>query len=316
MKPRLTDFRPLLPGKTAIGCIAASIVISAALLVSGPANLAVSSLLTTLQMLVALGFVLTLILWRPGLGNVFVQRLLPVLVGIAFLILAWDAIRVLNHTTMTLAFPMADNRLSSWDEATGFDWRTYFEIVAQNEALRVTLAWAYTSLTLFSVIAYLVMFLDGDQRRPLFFLETFTFAAVFCTLSGALFPARAAVDFYLGPNADLSMFPVEPGLYHLASLERLRDGAPVQLVLGQLPGLVTFPSFHTAAAVLLAVATWRSWLFAPACIYAVTVIASTPVYGGHYFVDLIAGAVVALVISLLWARHPKYRAIFASPTMR
>jgi membrane-associated phospholipid phosphatase len=240
-----------------------------------------------------------------------VHRLLVVVAGITFLIIAWDIIRVLNHSTMTITFPLADQLLSRWDVALGFDWKGYFHLVAQNALLRETMAWAYGSLTILSVTAYLVMCLLRDLRRSLFFLEIFTFTAVVCTIFGAFFPARAAVDFYLGAGTDLSIFTVEPGLYHLASLERLRTGEPVQLVLGELPGLVTFPSFHTAAGVLLVAASWRTWLFLPSLLYALVMIASTPVYGGHYFVDLIAGTVVALVIFGLWARREKYRTLFS-----
>jgi membrane-associated phospholipid phosphatase len=34
--------------------------------------------------------------------------------------------------------------------------------------------------------------------------------------------------------------------------------------------------------------------------YSIVMIASTPVFGGHYFVDLIAGIALAIVMIMLW----------------
>jgi membrane-associated phospholipid phosphatase len=211
---------------------------------------------------------------------------------------------------MTVDFPLADDLLDGWDKALGLDWPGYFSFVASQPWLRDAMAWSYTSLTFLSVLSYLVMALTLDIRRSIYFLETFTLTAVFCTTVGALFPARAAVDRYFGPSADFSAFPLEPGLYHLPSLERLRDGGPVELVVGYLPGLVTFPSFHTAAGVLLVAATWRTPLVVPAFLYVILMIGSTPVFGGHYFVDLIAGAAVALLIAVALARLARFRPVF------
>lgn len=311
MKSEWRDLLPLLPGRAAVLCLLLSIGVSAALIATGPAYIQPGSVLPTLLRVLGIVGLIFLILWRPGLGHGLAHRLVTVLCGTVFLIVAWEAIRILNHTTMTLAYPLADDMLDAWDKALGLDWQAYFKAVSDRPALRDAMAWSYTSLTYLSVMAYLLMSIVHDHRRSIYFLETFTFTAVFCTVAGAFFPARAAVDRYIGADADLSAFPLEPGLYHLFSLEHLRDGKPVELILGQLPGLVTFPSFHTAAGVLLVAATWRSWLFAPACLYAVLMIASTPVYGGHYFVDLIAGTLVAAAIAVPWAMLPRYRAIFA-----
>ncbi len=310
MKQTLGDLRPLLPGRAAVLCLVLAMGVSAALIAKGPSYLDVQSLVPTVQRGAVLVGLIGLLLVSPGLGNPVAHRLVLVLCGIVFLIVAWDAIRILNHTTMALNYPLADDMLDGWDRALGLDWLGYFNLVAATPWLRDAMAWSYTSLTYLSVVAYLLMCLLRDHRRSIYFLESFALTAVVCTLSGAFFPARAAVDRYFGADADFAAFPLEPGLYHLVSLERLREGMPVELVLGQMPGLVTFPSFHTAAGVLMVVATWRSWLFLPALAYSALMIGSTPVFGGHYFVDLVAGALVALGIALGLARHARFRPVF------
>ena len=128
------------------------------------------------------------------------------------------------------------------------------------------------------------------------FIETFLITAVICIVIGAAFPAKAAVIFLI---PDLSIFePLGwvPGAYHISYMDMLRtSNGPVILDPNRLPGLVTFPSFHTASGILIISACRKTWVYVPAWIYSITMIAATPVLGGHYFVDLIAGMAVALM---------------------
>jgi membrane-associated phospholipid phosphatase len=60
-------------------------------------------------------------------------------------------------------------------------------------------------------------------------------------------------------------------------------------------GLVSFPSFHAGAAVLLATATRNlKWFWAPFLVFNVMILIGTISEGGHYFVDVIAGCLFAL----------------------
>ena len=71
----------------------------------------------------------------------------------------------------------------------------------------------------------------------------------------------------------------------------------------EIEGLVTFPSFHTAAGVLFAWALWSTrWLRWPGLIVNVLMIASVPIIGAHYLVDVFGGVVVAIA-SLYLARR-------------
>jgi membrane-associated phospholipid phosphatase len=65
--------------------------------------------------------------------------------------------------------------------------------------------------------------------------------------------------------------------------------------LDNLEGLIAFPSFHTAAAVLYAWAVWpiRSIRW-PLAALNLAIISTTPVCGAHYAIDVVAGAAVAL----------------------
>ncbi len=65
-------------------------------------------------------------------------------------------------------------------------------------------------------------------------------------------------------------------------------------------GLVVFPSFHAALAVLCACAAWPLRILKfPLLALNLLIIFASPAIGGHYFVDIIAGIVLAaLAISL------------------
>ena len=62
----------------------------------------------------------------------------------------------------------------------------------------------------------------------------------------------------------------------------------------ELAGIVTFPSFHAAAAVLYLWAFWPVRWFGPIAIVAnCAMLLATPIGGGHYFVDVFAGIAIA-----------------------
>jgi membrane-associated phospholipid phosphatase len=82
-------------------------------------------------------------------------------------------------------------------------------------------------------------------------------------------------------------------------LRGLRAGTWRTLNLTQLMGIVTFPSYHATLPVILAWAQrdlpgWR--VIAP--VWAGLTILATPLFGGHYGVDVLAG--IALAVVALW----------------
>lgn len=230
--------------------------------------------------------------------------------ALLFLKLAWLNIRLFNHLTMTAALPYVDGTLVEWDEALGFDWLAYFQWVHDRPWAIEVLERAYISLTPVSVFALLGLMAMGQPLRARYFLETFFVTAVAATALGWLVPAEAAVvmlagDFQAWPN-----FAETPGLYHMPHLEALRaPKGPIVIDPLNMPGLVTIPSFHTAAGIVIAVAYWRTRAALPVLAYVVVMIASTPIYGAHYIVDLIAGTALALVVAAIVVRHPRYRCL-------
>jgi hypothetical protein len=95
---------------------------------------------------------------------------------------------------------------------------------------------------------------------------------------------------------------LQPYLDQLRDLPPTRDGALRHLDHFGLGGIVTFPSFHAASAVLYAWALWPARWMRPIVVLAFTaMLAATPINGGHYFIDIIAGTAIA-VLAIVAAR--------------
>src|SRR5262249_39080816 len=80
-----------------------------------------------------------------------------------------------------------------------------------------------------------------------------------------------------------------------ATMEALRAGTMRSISLNHLEGLVSFPSFHTAPALILmwTLSSVRYVGWAGAALN-LALIAATPTVGAHYFMDIVGGVVVAL----------------------
>lgn len=235
---------------------------------------------------------------KPQTGSLaaIFSKLGYILQGFVFMQFSWVAIKLLNHVSMTELFPYADERFWGWDKAIGLDWVRYKDFLFENPLLMTVLGCCYTSLSFLSLVAFLLLSFYGDLERSQRFVETYFLTALACVTIGMFFPALGPMATYLGSEYTHANIHHLPGVYSVLSIEKLRSGAAFALDIAKLPGLVTFPSFHTAAGIILMLG-FRStplWPFVTA--YVILMIASTPVYGSHYFVDLLAGAGVALLV--------------------
>jgi membrane-associated phospholipid phosphatase len=72
-------------------------------------------------------------------------------------------------------------------------------------------------------------------------------------------------------------------------------------------GMVSFPSFHTIVAVLTAWALWPLRIIGPiAVLLNAILIVSTVPWGGHYLIDIPAGAAIAVLGITVIAHRDKF----------
>jgi membrane-associated phospholipid phosphatase len=190
--------------------------------------------------------------------------------------------------------PLADQRLIAWDAALGLDWLRLATLLKDQQSLTLALCHAYASLMQQPTVLLAVLGLAGLTHR----LQQFALAwAVALVGTVLVFPFLPAVGGYLHHGLTPNDFPFirvpAPFMYGKVLLAA-RDGSMSELGVLALEGIVAFPSFHTAAAVLLAWGFWGVRLVRwPALALNVAMIASCPFIGAHYIVDLIAGAALA-----------------------
>jgi membrane-associated phospholipid phosphatase len=190
--------------------------------------------------------------------------------------------------------PLADQRLIDWDAALGFDWLRLVSLLEDRQTLTLVLSHAYASLMQQPTVLLVVLGLAGLTHRLQQFALAWAIALVATTLIFPLAPALGGYLHYGFTPADFPFIKVHAAWLHATVLEPLRNGTMTELGRVALEGIVTFPSFHTSAAVLLAWGFWGVRLARwPALALNAAMIASCPFVGAHYIVDLIAGAALA-----------------------
>lgn len=200
-------------------------------------------------------------------------------------------------TRFTTAF--ADGALSGADQALGLDWMAMFRTFRDHPVFFEIARTAYRSFYWQFAVLCVVLFALDRQPAGFRFLNTWVIALA---LSVAIYPFFTAE----GPYIRYGIVPGDiPNLYRDApwttgaTIQGIRDHSRTD-VIGSLTGLIFFPSFHAAGAVMYIRTWWNfGWLRWVAIPLNLLLIAAAPVFGLHYFIDLVGGIVVAVVAIVL-----------------
>ncbi|MET0540105.1 MAG: phosphatase PAP2 family protein [Xanthobacteraceae bacterium] len=209
----------------------------------------------------------------------------------------------LTYVAAAANLPLQDANLLALDRMLGLDGRAYVLVVNERPALAASLSYGYT-LIRWPIFAIPVLLAAVHRYRHLEgFTLAFALALAVTTAISALVPAIGVYQqIGLDPAA---LSNIEPRAYldGMRDLDPVRDGTLRHLDLFTLAGIVTFPSFHAASVVLYVWALWPvRWMRPIALVANGAMLAWTPVDGGHYFIDLIAGIAVA-VLAIIAARR-------------
>jgi hypothetical protein len=199
--------------------------------------------------------------------------------------------------------PLLDDRFARLDAALGLDWRAYLAAIDSVPSFGRLLRLAYD--TLLPQLALILLLLGFTNRLGA--LRTLVWATGLSGVAAiALSAALPAIGYYayLGLTpADYPHLDPSAPLTHVMDFIGVRDGSHRSIDLAGLKGIITFPSFHAALATLYAWAFWQHrasrW---PGLAVEALVVLATPIDGGHYFVDVAAGIVLAL-LAIRAARH-------------
>jgi hypothetical protein len=204
----------------------------------------------------------------------------------ALFIAASIAVCALSYLCLASSTGLADQHLAAMDRLLGFDWLAGYRFVQAHPALSALLGLAYGSLVYQGLYLCLLLgLMDQKQRlREMFWL--FLLTALLACAGTLCLPA-------LGPS---KYFNIETTTGFVPVMQHLLSGRDMSFALGGMTGVVSFPSFHTSMALAYA------WAFRKCGIIGVGMAAlniimlcAVPFFGGHYLVDMIAGAATMLL---------------------
>ncbi|WP_022720589.1 phosphatase PAP2 family protein [Rhodopseudomonas sp. B29] len=201
----------------------------------------------------------------------------------------------LTYIAASANLPLQDANLAAFDAMLGLDWPAYFRFFIDRPDLIPFAHYGYAMIFWPILGVPLALGLAGQYRR----LQQFTLASaltlIVTTLVFIWTPAMGTFYHY-GIEADTALFKAGGCLGQMHDLPMLRDGTLRILKLGEFNGIIEFPSFHAAAAVLSMWSLWCIWWLRPwALIANVGMLLATPLVGGHYFIDIFAGAALAML---------------------
>ena len=205
---------------------------------------------------------------------------------LAHWIVAWVAFSIAGAILTYLAArhgaAWSDDMLAGLDRRLGFDWAGWFELVNRHLAVKLVLAIAYTSLMPQILLSVIFFSWRGWDDRNGELMANAILALLLTTAVFALLPA-------LGPGAGIP----ELAKLYLADLVGLHDGSLKSFDVTELNGIVAFPSFHAVLGVLLTYAHRGSALLWPVAALNAVMLVAIPSEGGHYLIDVLAGAATA-----------------------
>jgi PAP2 superfamily len=202
----------------------------------------------------------------------------------------------LSYLAARAGFPLQDALFDSWDRAwLHLDWTPMMQFIAARPGLRLVLLLAYSSFALQTVTTVFGLGVAGQLARLKAFIVAFIATTLITIAISAVLPAGGPWLF-LDLHADMAHGFLPTSSTSWPVFLGLRDGTFHTINGMNSEGIITFPSLHAALGILFATALWRTkgikWA---ALVLNGLMLAATPAYGSHYFVDVIAGVLIAAV---------------------
>lgn len=210
---------------------------------------------------------------------------------VALALIFADLMVIASYLAAGLRQPLVDSTLVAADHALGLDWLAPYQWVKVHPLAQKFMSVAYLSLIPQVILVFTALNARGQAARGWELMWMFMLSASICVLFSAFWPAMGAYGYY----------HVESGAPYVRVFTGLHEGT-LKVIGGDHPlqGIVQFPSFHAALAILLTYAARGMPIFF-LCLLEVNImlLISTPVMGGHHYADVWGGVVLALLT--IWA---------------
>lgn len=204
---------------------------------------------------------------------------------------------VWSYAAISLAFPLADQRLIALDEGLGFNWIAFVSAIDGMPWLETLLFAAYQSFLYQLLLIPLLLVASGLPVRGYMLVTGFGLLCLSASVISIWFPALGAHVAYGVDPVTLKNLNPHFGYAFLEQFHAVRNDARFLLSVDKAAGILTFPSVHAGTALLCAWAAWGSRLLRlPIGVLNIAMAASAISHGSHYMVDVLAGLALAAVI--------------------
>ena len=194
---------------------------------------------------------------------------------------------VLTFLCATWRLPLRDEILTTLDQSLGFNWPAWRSGLSAVPAVQLVLKISYGLLLPQIIVAVLLFPAIGavNKGRELSILAALTLLPTMLIFT--LAPALGPFAIFGGQTA------------YLTQMLALRADGPWSFDLSAMEGIITMPSYHTILAILFTYAFrdtgavgWGIALLNTIMLF------SIPSIGGHYLMDMLAGASIAVLCIL------------------
>ena len=205
--------------------------------------------------------------------------------------------KVFSYLCMAASGPLVDRQLLALDRALGFDWLAGWHFLIAHPFVMTAMRWLYNSLTYQALYMCLLL---GLMTRVTALREVFWIiflSALVTNLFAIILPAYGPFEIF-GLSSHGSFLP---------DMKHLKSGGAMEFKLSELTGVICFPSFHTVIALGYAYSLRRTGIIGYTLATAnIIMLLGVPFLGGHYVIDMIAGAAV-FGLATLGVRHALLR---------
>jgi membrane-associated phospholipid phosphatase len=202
---------------------------------------------------------------------------------------------VIVYIGQTLNAPLQDEVYAAADAALGFDFLSFHSWVGTQPLLPQAMFYAYNSCAKQFLVIFLVSAIFLDRENIAQFCSLLALTIFPTVIIASLFPALGSCIHHQPTAQPFAHLDPMACREYLPQLLALRDGTFEIFRLPETKGVLTFPSYHTVMAIIATYAVRNYiWLLVPFALLNTVNILSTMPFGGHYFVDVLAGAVIAV----------------------
>lgn len=200
---------------------------------------------------------------------------------------------ILSYLAAARRFPLVDSAMAAMDDAVGFDWLALFTWLKVEHP---TLGWMFDLIYDTMIIQFFILLIVLYSSKRL--LQARTFSWLFAVTLLIIIP----ISMVLPAEGAWAHYGVAhlTSAYYLPDFYAIRSGSMHVIDMTKPTGIIQFPSFHAALALILILLSRGTFLFPVYLPLNVLMIFSALTAGGHYLTDVAFGlATVPVAILVL-----------------